>query len=258
MVTYNVIHHLLLFTYSHSACTRRDTLIYFLAWSGGEHEAECLAGLAVLLWVFSWRLTACLQVWKVPKPPPRFCTWTWTWHHGEWSPTVFCKLTSFWPNVWGPYSAPDVRSKKQQQKTANVWNVLNLKGNSTSFTNECVHRSRWALLHMYEEFMRKMPPVMSLSGSVALWVTQVPSFEKQTTGLALQSKNKLSKLIQQNQWYHPLCSASVFLFKNLAPTLPTMQLCHWVASLEQWIRLHAASFGATKGFIGLLLFSHMQ
>ena len=44
-------------------------------------------------------------------------------------------------------------------------------------------------------------------------------------------------------------------FQNLVPTLPTMQFSLWHPWL-QFIRLHAVSSGATKGFT--LLFSHMQ
>ena len=44
-------------------------------------------------------------------------------------------------------------------------------------------------------------------------------------------------------------------FQNLAPKFPTMQLSQWVKQLRQFIRLHAATSGATKG---IKPFSHMQ
>ena len=50
----------------------------------------------------------------------------------------------------------------------------------------------------------------------------------------------------KNNWSK---AAFLFLFRNLAPTLPTMQPSHRV-------RLHAASSGATKVLI--LLFTHVQ
>ena len=52
-------------------------------------------------------------------------------------------------------------------------------------------------------------------------------------------------------------TTSGLLFKNLVPTLPTIQLATKINHWRQMIRLHTASSGATKGFIELF-FVHMR
>lgn len=114
--------------------TRHDTAIlpcHFLAnslypESGGEYEAVFSCGFRE----FSIRdlqhasrserssSLCCCQ--NLPICWTSSCSYTWTWRRRDWSPTVFCKLTSLakWMKHW---SSMNTSSRKIQELVDNFW-----------------------------------------------------------------------------------------------------------------------------------------